>query len=187
MSVMIESLRSEIMEAQKARIDLLKWKIILIAALSAVGFGISRDTQGPVPVLLGFIPLVCAYVDVLCVHNDLRILVIARFLRTSAEAKDYEDLCQAQRRAFVLESLALVWTTVVFSLLVAVLCFVPDALGLFTQNETTNNHSELTCAVKVFIGVCSAIGLLVSISAKLFRKCRANMLSSHQPQREEER
>jgi len=76
---------------------------------------------------------------------------------------------------------------VVFSLLVAVLCFVPDALGLFTQNETTNNHSKLTCAVKVFIGVCSAIGLLVSISATLFRKCRVDMLSSHQPRREEER
>jgi hypothetical protein len=146
-----------------------------------VGFGIGKDTQTPIPVLLGFIPLVCAYVDVLCVPNDLRIGVIARFLHISAEGKDYEDLCQAQRGAFVLEPLALVWTTVAFSLLVAVLCLVPDAWGLFTRNRTTDNNSELTCAVRVFIGVSSAIGLLVSVGATPFRECRVNMLSSLPP------
>lgn len=177
MSDVIGSLRTEIVESEKARIDLLKWKIILIAALGAVGFGIGKDTHSARPVLLGFIPLVCAYVDVLCVHNDLRILVIASFLRTptqtNREAKAYERLCEAQRLTFALEALALIWTTVVFSLLVALFCLVPDVQKMFDKDG-----QPLSGAVKVFLAGSAAIGLAVSVVATLFRRWRANKLSS---------
>src|SRR5215468_7511337 len=122
MSDVVGALRSEIVESQKSRIDLFKWKILLIAALGAVAFGIGKDNATGIPVLLGFIPLLCAYVDILFVHNDLRILVIAAFLRGNAnagsdEARAYEKVCEKHRTSFRLESFALLGTTVLVSAL----------------------------------------------------------------------
>lgn len=49
---MIDKLRDEIIESQKARTDLMKWKLILVAAIGAAGFGIgSHVPQGSHPPL----------------------------------------------------------------------------------------------------------------------------------------
>jgi hypothetical protein len=81
-----EQLRTEIIEAQKARIDLFKWKIILVAALGAAGLGLGETSSrqgdhmmGRPDFLFCLIPLVCIYVDILCSHLNLRIFVIGRF------------------------------------------------------------------------------------------------------------
>jgi hypothetical protein len=176
MSDIVGNLRTEIVESQQARIDLLKWKIILIAGLGAVGFGLAGKDATAMPVLLGFIPLVCAYVDVLCVHNDLRILVIAHFLRThpsqtGAEARAYENLCATQRHTFALEEIALVGTTVTFSLLVALLGVAPGAWRMFSAGG-----GSLTVAASAFLVAASAIGLGVSVGASRFQKRRAASL-----------
>ena len=81
---MLDSLRNEIIEAQKGRLDLLTWKVILVAGLGGIGLGfnIGSDSQAIVSphLVLGLILLVCLYVDALCRHLQLRILVISDFL-----------------------------------------------------------------------------------------------------------
>jgi len=84
-------LRDEIIESQKARADLFKWKIILVAAIGAavlgVGDPLAGKTAGPDDLvskreyLLCLVPLVCVYTDILCAHMNLRIRVIGQFLR----------------------------------------------------------------------------------------------------------
>lgn len=120
---MIEKLRDEIIESQKARTDLMKWKLILVAAIGAAGLGIGSSAPAgshPPVVVLAFIPLVCLYVDAVCVHNDMRIMAIGRFLRTRPAGSvegDYERFAKEHRERFSIEGVALVGTTVVLSVL----------------------------------------------------------------------
>lgn len=91
-------LRDEIVESQKARGDLFKWKIILVATLGAIALGfesaadeVKAKTVAPAfahEYLLCLIPLVCLYVDLLCSHLNLRILVIGRYLRVATRGVD---------------------------------------------------------------------------------------------------
>src|SRR6476620_5919020 len=85
-------LRDEIIESQKARADLFKWKIILVAAIGAAVLGVAyplgetaRAGQDELVTkreyLLCLVPLVCVYTDILCAHMNLRIRVIGQFLR----------------------------------------------------------------------------------------------------------
>ena len=95
------SLRNEIMEAQKTRSDLMKWKVVLVSSLGAVGLGITEihtvDKIKFVPgLVLCLIPFVCVYVDSLCRHLMCKILVIGRFLATH-DPKDTELLCKYEK------------------------------------------------------------------------------------------
>ena len=88
-------LRDEIIESQKARADLFKWKIILVAAIGAAVFDVGDplasgkaagqagqdDIVSKREYLLCLVPLVCVYTDILCAHMNLRIRVIGQFLR----------------------------------------------------------------------------------------------------------
>jgi len=93
-------LRDEIVEAQKARVDLLKWKIIMVATLGALALGLtektaptSSDPTNGSPLgheyLLCLIPLICLYVDILCSHQNLRIMVIGRYFQYAAAKRGY--------------------------------------------------------------------------------------------------
>src|SRR5262245_47500719 len=101
-------LRAEIVEAQKARADLFKWKIIMVAALGSIALGLGvKDTASNPRVssdyLFCLIPLVCLYVDILCSHMNLRMLVIGHYLRLaylrgeSVNDAAYEDFAQRAR------------------------------------------------------------------------------------------
>jgi hypothetical protein len=81
----MDSLRNEIIEAQKSRSDLMKWKLVLVSGLGAVGLrltDIPDDTtvKHVSGIVLCLIPFACSYVDALCRHLFCRILVIGRFL-----------------------------------------------------------------------------------------------------------
>ena len=121
--MLMDKLRDEIIESEKTRNDLLKWKLILVAALGAAGLGIGSQGAKDLVVLLALVPVVCLYVDALCFHAELRILAIASFLRmlpaTELE-RQYENHCKANRRHFSLEGWALLGTTVALSLAVFV-------------------------------------------------------------------
>ena len=170
---MTSDLRAEIVESEKARIDFLKWKIILVAATAAVGFGLTKDvTQAPL--VLGFIPLISAYVDVICVHNDLRILVIASFLRThgTESAKEYEQLCKDEAGSFFLESFALLGATLVFSGLVFVVAWW-DMSGMVP-------NPNIASPVARFLTATSILGAAVSFGAMRFRQSRMQSLASNE-------
>ena len=79
--------RNEIIESQKTRTDLLKWKIILVAAIGGAGLGLGSTGGAKANYyLFCLIPLVCVYVDILCSHMNLRIIVIGRFLWMTVRA-----------------------------------------------------------------------------------------------------
>lgn len=119
----MEPLRNEIIESQKARTDLMKWKFILISGLGAAGLGFTKKlNDSPIEhvtiLVLCCIPFVCAYVDLLCRHLFLRTLVIGRFIKIHASGNDeylkkYEEFTGKSRRmakiisAYALENLAL--------------------------------------------------------------------------------
>ncbi len=133
---MMEAFRDEIVEAEKGRTDLLKWKLILVAALGAIGLGISNPSSTAKPILslhltLCLIPLVCVYVDLLCKHLQMRILVISKFFvhkynntdETSC-FKSYEIFCNDNRSVFNLEDWAQQWSTQFLSVLVIVAALI---------------------------------------------------------------
>ena len=135
-------LRKEIIESQKVRADLFKWKIILVAAIGAGVLGVTDPFTAAAPktaeaqslnvrdYLLCLIPLVCVYTDALCLHLNLRIMVIGSFIRQYRDSggsgdlqidKKYEQFVQHAREkvgSFLLEDVALWITTVVMSFFV---------------------------------------------------------------------
>jgi hypothetical protein len=103
-------LRDELIECQRTRSEFIRWKLILVAAVGSAAFGLGGKDNPKLPELLAFIPLICVYVDSVCLHNDSRILMIGRFLRESKEAspaaRAYEQFCQDNRRNFYNEGIA---------------------------------------------------------------------------------
>jgi hypothetical protein len=70
----------EIIENEKARLELFKWKIILVAGLGAAASGLVGAKPIHPVLSAALIPFVCIYVDMLAEDLTLRITVIARYL-----------------------------------------------------------------------------------------------------------
>ncbi|MGH3013519.1 MAG: hypothetical protein ACRDOP_10345 [Gaiellaceae bacterium] len=134
----METLRQEILQAQTIRSDLLKWKLALVGGLGAAGLGFAgSEGLRNADLVLCAIPPVCVYVDLLCRHLSLRILVVGRFLYTAsrndpalAPLAAYEDFVERtrnlpvedgrRRSAFDLEDWAVSWSSFALSLAIAV-------------------------------------------------------------------
>lgn len=94
----METYRDEIIETQKVRSELLQRKLVLSAVLGGIGLGLrgagldedqvvtSFGLNSHVYLILCLIPLVCAYIDLLCYHLNLRMFVIAKFLKDPRRA-----------------------------------------------------------------------------------------------------
>jgi len=81
----MDILRQEIIETQKARSELIKWKLLLVSALAATGLGFAKsESDLNTEVLLCCIPFFCAYVDAQYANLSLRIMGIATFFRDIA-------------------------------------------------------------------------------------------------------
>lgn len=176
----IGALRSEIIESEKARIDLLKYKLIAVAALGAIGIGVggyeaNSKTLDP-ELVLGIIPLACIYIDLLCWHNTLRILVIACFFKRNENPYErfVEQIGESLFRIgeqntqkcrnpyhkkagyfFQLEDWALHWSTIFLSLLLVfwgiLHFFIPDIHGAVSSN--TLSMQSVTVHGATFIGI----------------------------------
>jgi hypothetical protein len=94
-------LKQEINKTMEAEHDLAKWKLGVTAALGAAAFGFGQNGSSPSYWLLLFVPFVCAYVDLFNYQYELRIRVIARFLRKPGQGDEllqkYEQECDDQR------------------------------------------------------------------------------------------
>ena len=166
----MDTYRQEILETQKLRSNLLQRKLILNAVLGGIGLGligvrvypVAADQVGTsdllsrhVYLILCLIPLVCVYLDLLCHDLNLRIFVIAKFLKNprrvinkksnnqdniNLQLKDYwfyEKLCEEETEAFALESFALRTSSIAFSLLLIILPFL---IELDTQNPLLDDY-----------------------------------------------
>ncbi len=93
-------LKEEINKTMEAEHDLAKWKLGVTAALGVAAFGLAKDSN-PNYWLLLLIPFVCAYVDLYVYQYQVRIRVIARFLREHHEGdalmQEYERDCEHWR------------------------------------------------------------------------------------------
>jgi hypothetical protein len=136
----MSELRTEIIEASKSRTEFLKWKLIGVSALGAAGIGLTEHSgTASAFVVLGLIPLVCFYVDLLCRHISLRILVIGRFLSLAGAGDEtlYERFVAQSReaRAFGFEDAALLYSTLILSALVIVMGFFAPAVGALPKTS----------------------------------------------------
>ncbi|BBC24214.1 hypothetical protein [Pseudanabaena sp. ABRG5-3] len=184
---MIEAFRTEIIEATKMRVELLRLKPILVAALGSVGLGIGNSNQQPQTILslrllLCLIPFVCVYVDLLCNHLQIRVLNISQFFQTyktqnsaSDETdkkilliQEYEIYCENNRdkNIFILEDFVLSGSTILLSLILTCIGLFPlfndPILPLF--NNLTNDQAFL---YKVFLVILLAFGILFILLASL--------------------
>jgi len=131
----MSNLRQEIIDAEKTRADFLKWKLVAVAALGAVGLGLSQTLSAvPAYMVLPLIPLICSYADLLCRHLTLRILVIAAYLRLHTNSEQiYEQFAMQEARSktmnfFAFEDTALEWSTILLSLLIVIVGVFPGLL-----------------------------------------------------------
>lgn len=125
-------LRDELMQAQKNRSELLKWKLVLVSALGALGLGFS-DVEGLNPavsieLVLCCIPFVCAYVDLLCSHHALSSEVIGRFIRQCNCDNKEDSRLLKEYEQFVLDVRSLSGT--------------PDAPQTEAKGENSNTESR---------------------------------------------
>ena len=136
----VSCLRNEIIEAQKARTDFLKFKLLAIAALGAAGVGLQGSSKlgENIDCVFCIIPFVCVYVDYLCYHLNVRILIIAKYLddegdgyekfvnklcNPDAESKNKNSVIknkEPRRTLFQMEGFVIKWTTLSLSVLLIV-------------------------------------------------------------------
>lgn len=95
----MDTLRTEVVEAQKARNDFIKWKLLLVSGLGAAGLGFTRSLTLPnADLVLCCIPFVCAYVDLMCRHLSLRIVVIGEYIRSmDSEKREILNLIEYEK------------------------------------------------------------------------------------------
>ncbi len=167
----MSQLNTEIIETQKSRYDLLKWKIIVFAALSATGLGLSNKPKSYADLVLCCIPFICAYIDMLWYHLSLRNVAIGYFRRKmSAHRKDnhdpdstpfdgeytlyqewYEEFIEDAKGTYRLEKLCVYLSSVMISMILIVL----STLDFFTK-EIGFNH-KLLILISGLFGICFAV------------------------------
>lgn len=186
---LIDKLRDEIIESQKAQASFARWKLLLVSAFGAAGLGALpgvRFSEGSLA-LLGLLPFVCLYVDTLCYHSGIRVITIARYLRVEADmsavrtalqagqhdynsvdllaVRDYETFVSGKRDRFNLEGIALLWVSRIASLAVALVGAVSWILPVQTLNPLKlPEHVAMTFRVinTCWLGSSAIVGLVLA-------------------------
>lgn len=131
------SLRQEILESQKARMDFLKFKLVAIAVLGAAALGLqgaenSGSLGEDIDFILCILPFVCIYVDFICYHNNIRVFIIAQHLQQSGD--EYENFLkqlssgtskeQGTNYYFKMEDFVIFYTSLFVAFLIIIYGFV---------------------------------------------------------------
>ena len=150
----IEKLSDEILESQKTRTNLLRWKLIICAILGAAGLGLGEYSKSTYT-LLALIPLACVYVDLLCANTNLRIILIGRYL--AWEKDSYESFVGRHRIVFCLEDWALYGSTYVISILL----FIFSLFRLITNSLHKGNFLNNSCVLESITIIATCIITIV--------------------------
>jgi hypothetical protein len=186
----MSNLRQEIIESEKARSDLLKWKLIGVSALAAAGLGFTQEShRSGAYMVLPLIPLVCFYVDLLCRHESLRILVIAAFLRSQSNSTDgearqeaaYEQFVKKKARTekesvFVFQDYALEWSTGLLSLLFLVTGILGYTIPSYVQLLLSCDKDELPSLFSALSIISGSLGLLFTVLLKKYFTHRVKVI-----------
>ncbi len=122
----METLRTELIETQKVRSDLMKWKLLIVAGVGGAALGFSKDAPGSAHLAHAVLPLACFYVDLCCRHLSLRNKAIGLFVMFGKHddlvLKNYEEFYSKISgkvwRRLSLESAALVGLTLFVSIVI---------------------------------------------------------------------
>jgi len=170
MSDPIISLRAESIAAQTMRFDLAKFKLVTTAVLGsiAIGAGTTSGTE-KFPYIMGLIPLVCIYIDLIADSKQIQILVIGAFLKTEKAGifSRYEKYCSdlRSRKDIFIDSYAFYFSTMV--LCIAITLFGVGQLFLI----------EDYVRVEVLIEIVSGLfGIVLSTLLNLRTKVRTDYL-----------
>lgn len=181
---LIESnLRGEIVEAQKSRIDLLKWKLIIVASLMFFSLPIGggeKSLFGHLDSQIGIalVPFVCVYVDILCMHLQIRIIALGAFIGSSDSVdpaeKKYEESCSRIRGVFDMEEWAQVYSTMFICFLV-VLCAM-YSYWVEYNSEVKQGAVVVEGLIPGILGFSAFIGFLLAIFLKKKMKKRISRI-----------
>jgi hypothetical protein len=175
----LEPLRSEIVESEKNRVDFLKYKLVAVAALGAVGLGLKGSGGPPFDpqYILCIIPFVCIYVDALCCHNTLRILVIAKYLEINGDP--YEAYIarggKQMRDVFGLEDWGLNWSTLLLTISLGV-WGLANLLGWSLAKIVPSFASYHDISNPVAGGLFLSVGILGTIASFILK----NLFKRHE-------
>jgi hypothetical protein len=162
----METLRTELVETQKVRSDLLKWKLLIVAGISGAALGLSKSGSGSAApnahFALAVIPIACVYVDLLCRHLSLRNKAIGLFIgfhvHNDKTLRDYEQFyLHLSKKAWAgvsFESVALVGCTIFLSLMIVPIGILASGLSLWPI--------PIQWPANLFIG-SGTVGVLLSI------------------------
>jgi hypothetical protein len=154
-----EKLRDEIIEFQKARADILRWKLIAIGGVGAAGLSFPKLSVNGVEgtgIVLSLIPIVAAYCDAVGRDLDLRIALISTFLELSGGAfSRYESFVGQVSASWWLMGLVANLGT---SLIACVLIFIA---GMFPN--LTGRSAGVSCALVVSAVLGTVLVVLVEI------------------------
>jgi hypothetical protein len=170
MSDPIISLRAESIAAQTMRFDLAKFKLVTTAVLGsiAIGAGTTSGTE-KFPYIMGLIPLVCIYIDLIADSKQIQILVIGAFLKTEKGGifSRYEKYCSdlRSRKDIFIDSYAFYFSTMV-------LCI---AISLFGVGQLFLIEDYVRAEVLIEI-VSGLSGMVLSTLLNLRTKVRTDYL-----------
>jgi hypothetical protein len=173
----MDSLRTEILQAQNTRSDLLKSKLGLVGVIGAVGLGLAGSkSSAHADLVLCAVPLLCVYVDLLCRHLSLRVLVIGTFMRrqmatpgAARETRDQQVLSAYEHHAhearshgaFDLEDWAVTWSTAALSI----------AVGAYGVLILATGTAESVAAGIAFV-ISGLVGVLTTTGSEVVFKRR---------------
>ena len=165
----IVSLRNEVMAAQQQRLDLARFKIVCISVLGSLAIGASGITEGSVPYIIGLIPLVAIYIDVICETKKIQFMAIGSFLKTLPKGSvtaPYEKFSPGHRDDF-LRLYSYLYSTIAVSATIAILGLIRVvAQPLFPTYEPDMTLVAIEIVSGVF-GVISSLLLNKVVAAKV--------------------
>jgi hypothetical protein len=142
-------LRDEILAFQAGQRDLMRWKLITIGGLAGVALGISTASTNSTGMVICLAPLVSVYCDLLCREYDLRIAIIAAFLRKPGRPfAEYERFIDSvgSTRWWRLKKTTLYGPTAAACVLTAVIGYLV-AIRQTPVNSLTRNAALVAAAI----------------------------------------
>ena len=170
MSEEFKSLRDELLAAQSQRLELAKYKLVAVAVLGsvAIGAGGAADSTS-VPYLIGLIPFVCLYLDIISETKKVQYMAIGSFLSKQEDQSllaKYERFC-AQNREVFYQNYAYKYSTLLISISILL-------LGL-SRLIWEQSPDSLLLVVEISSGL---LGVIAALMLDRSTKNRLNQLSS---------
>ena len=170
-----ESLRTEIIESQKAQADYLKWKLISVGAIGGLTLAPNSETAqaGTIAqrLLVCLVPLLCSYVDLISIHLMIRIIAIGAYLRERGDKYETYTFTLRERSGkspYIFEATALHGSSLVF-----------DAIIIIVGFASISTNQFLPISVSIAYIVSGTFGFFLTIILFLLYNSRQKEVISH--------